>query len=262
VITHKTNLTPQIGYNEGIDWASSEFFLLLDADDVIAPGSLPRALSVLSADRNIAFAHGRGIDAEHPAEAIAAQQEKTPGADWRVSTGSEFIRKVCRTGLCIVSATTVVRRTDMQKAIGYYPLELRRAIDLNMWLRLATLGHVAETNALQGVQRCHAGQLSAFYRDNLICDFIELLNNFEHFFSNEGSRIEHSRAMRRAAARKIASNAFVASAKRLAKGRVKESHELFDFALDTWRKFRFPPAGAVSIPYPLRVLTTEQKESV
>jgi hypothetical protein len=236
VLAFKTNLGQHASYNAGIDWASSELFMISDADDVLAPGCLPRAAAVLSADGSIAFAHGRELETNTPAEMLAKLAGQVQPADWQISKGRDFIDRMCRAGNNIVGTTTVVRRTSMQKMAGYYPRELERAIDVNMWLRLATLGHVAETKAVQAIRRRHQHQLSEFYRGKLICDFIELLNNFDHFFAHEGGSIQGSRDARRAVTRKIASNAFVASAKRLLKGRVAESGELLDFAFDAWRR--------------------------
>jgi hypothetical protein len=105
---------------------------------------------------------------------------------------------------------------------------------------------VAETEAIQGIRRRHANQLSEFYRDRLVCDFMELSNNFEHFFNNEGGSIQGSNDARRTATRKIASNAFVASAKRFLKGRVAESGELINFAFTAWRRSQDDPPFVVS----------------
>src|SRR5262245_3553031 len=44
VAAHSHNVGPTASYNEGIDWASAEYFVLLDADDLLAPGCLARAL--------------------------------------------------------------------------------------------------------------------------------------------------------------------------------------------------------------------------
>ena len=236
--SHKRNLGQHVSYNEGIDWASSELFMILDADDVIMPGCLSHAAVVLSSDHNIAFLHGKGCESECPMAVIAEQVDNIGPETWRVCSGLEFIDRVCRTGRCIVGPPTVVRRTSMQKMIGYYPLKLERAIDLNMWLRLATVGNVAETTALQGIHRRHINQLSTFYRDNLIRDFVALYDNFEHFFMNEGAKIQGALAARNVAGRTIAGNAFVAAVKRLLKGRVTESGELFEFAYGTWCKSR------------------------
>jgi glycosyltransferase involved in cell wall biosynthesis len=242
VVRYKTNRGQQAGYNHGIEWASSEFFMILDADDVMAPGCLSPAIAMLSADQSLAFAHGKEVETHFPLAVIHNLDRKIQPNNWRVSRGREFIDRVCKAGNNIVGTTTVVRRTSMQKIIGYYPPELEHANDLNMWLRLATLGGVAETRAVQGIRRRHANQVSAFYREKLICDFHELLNCFEHFFMNEGGMIQGSQVARRTAVRKIASNALVASLKRFLKGRAAESGDLFEFALSTWRKFGAPPA--------------------
>ncbi|MGH6825800.1 glycosyltransferase family 2 protein [Methyloceanibacter sp.] len=246
ILAYKTNRGQHASYNAGIDWASSEFFMILDADDVMAPGCLSRVRDVLSADQSIAFAHGKELETDVPAAILATLEGKAQPRDWCISRGRDFIDAMCRAGNNIVGATTAVRRTSMQKIIGYYPPELERANDLNMWLRLATLGNVAETKAIQGIRRRHAKQLSEFYRDRLICDFMELFNNFEHFFRNEGGLIRGTCEARRSAKRKIASNALVAGVKRFLKGRVAESGELFDFALHAWRRSPDDPPFAVS----------------
>jgi hypothetical protein len=118
-----------------------------------------------------------------------------------------------------------------------------------MWLRLATLGSVAKTTAIQGIHRRHTNQLSTFYLDHLVRDFVVLLDNFEHFFMNEGAKIQGALAARHVASRTIAGNAFVAAVKRLLKGSVTESGELFEFAYGTWRKSR----GCGTTPLPLSV---------
>lgn len=246
IMTFKTNRGQHASYNAGIDWASSELFMISDADDVLAPGCLSRAVDVLSADQSIAFAHGKELETNAPAEILAKLTGQVEPTDWQISQGRGFIDRMCRAGNNIVGTTTVVRRTSMQKMAGYYPLELERAIDVNMWLRLATFGQVAETEAVQAIRRRHPSQLSEFYRGKLICDFVELYNNFDHFFRNEGALIQDSRDARRTAKRKIASNAFVASAKRFLKGRAAESGELFNFAFAAWRRSQDDPPFVVS----------------
>ena len=112
-----------------------------------------------------------------------------PDAEWRVSTGTEFIRRLCSKGYNFVANPTVVRRTRIQKSIGYYDPDLTYANDMNMWLRLATRGKVAETSAVQGIRRVHPGQMTQAYRETPVIDLIEHLNNFEHFFRHEGGAV-------------------------------------------------------------------------
>jgi glycosyltransferase involved in cell wall biosynthesis len=262
ILAYKTNRGQHAGYNAGIDWASSEFFMILDADDVLAPGCLPRAVDVLSADPSIVFAHGKELETDQPAAIHAELDGRIQPANWHVAPGKDFIDRMCRAGNNIVGATTVVRRTSVQKSVGYYPAQLERANDLNMWLRMATLGKVAETEAVQGIRRRHANQLSEFYRDRLVCDFMELSNNFEHFFRNEGGSIQGSDEARRVAKRKIAGNALVAGVKRFLKGRVAESGELIDFAFNAWRRSPEAPPFVVSGPDHSYASSSPQREFI
>ena len=58
VIAHSVNRGHTSSYNEGIDKASAEYFLILDADDLLAPGALARALAVLENNPGVCFAYG------------------------------------------------------------------------------------------------------------------------------------------------------------------------------------------------------------
>src|SRR5687768_3126879 len=58
VVVHRHNVGATASYNEGIDWASAEYLVLLDADDLLAPGCLARALPFMKAHRNVSFTYG------------------------------------------------------------------------------------------------------------------------------------------------------------------------------------------------------------
>src|SRR5437763_7992755 len=49
VIRHTTNKGHINTYNEGIDWASADYMLLLSADDYLLPGALARATNLMDA---------------------------------------------------------------------------------------------------------------------------------------------------------------------------------------------------------------------
>ena len=166
VAAHKSNLGQQASYNEGIDWASADYFMILDADDLLAPGCLQRALSVLDRDPSLVFCHG--VERQMVGGTMPAFDTAVPaqGADWQIVSGTDFIRTLCAKGYNLVGNTTVIRRTGAQKEIGYYVPYLKYANDMNMWLRLALLGNVAETKVVQGIRRIHSGQMTEFYREN------------------------------------------------------------------------------------------------
>ena len=59
---HERNIGHIPTYNEGlIGWASSDYSLLLSADDVVAPGALARAAHVLDRHPDAGLAYGMGV---------------------------------------------------------------------------------------------------------------------------------------------------------------------------------------------------------
>lgn len=235
IISHKSNLGQQASFNEAIEWASADYFMTLDADDVLAQGCLARAIPIMDRDPNLVLCHGveRCIVGEIPPD--LDRSDETQDANWRISTGIDFIRRLCSKGYNFIGNTTVVRRTSAQKTIGHYDTSLKYANDMNMWLRLATLGNVAETRAVQGMRRIHSGQMTEFYRDNPELDLVEHLNNFKHFFLHEGAEIPNSANEYRTVVKRIAFNAvYMGVVTLLPKGRVIPSLKCLGFAVRTY----------------------------
>jgi glycosyltransferase involved in cell wall biosynthesis len=234
IIAHERNLGPIASFNEGIDWVTADYLMTLDADDLLAPGCLKRAKSILDADQSIAFCHGRereiSSDGTIANEIVGEQSD----AEWRVSSGQEFIRKLCSKGYNFVANPTVVRRTAIQKSIGYYDPDLTYAVDMNMWLRLATRGKVAEMSAVQGIRRVHPGQMTQVYRETPVVDLIEHLNNFEHFFRHVGRELPSVRSDRAKVVRRIASNGLYMAGMLMLARRPQQSLRCIRFSLTTY----------------------------
>lgn len=189
------NIGPHACYNSGVDWASADYFFLLDADDLLTPGSLERGVTIMEQNRDIAFSYSAelfmGLDGEaHVPPSIPAK----PVA-WQVTPGAEFVRERCRDPRNIVGAPTVLRRTSAQKQIGHYRASLPYTDDLEMWLRLATVGDVAEANTPQGIRRVHGAQASEAYREVPARDFVERVAAFDSFFATEGAAMAGARDM-------------------------------------------------------------------
>src|SRR4051812_11018034 len=72
---HTVNRGHIATYNEGLmEWAESDYCVLLSADDLLTPGSLARAVAVMEAHPQIGFVHGRFIPLE---DGNAARQPST-----------------------------------------------------------------------------------------------------------------------------------------------------------------------------------------
>ena len=162
VIVHSANRGHIATYNEGINWACGDYFLLLSADDLLTPGALARAVALMEQHPEISFTHGREIiiPPNLPPSDCCAQQESP---QWHISAGSVFIEQLCSRATNTIGTATVVVRTSAQKNAGHYRSDLPHAGDLEMWLRLAMLGNVANTSHFQGMRRVHGSNMSAFY---------------------------------------------------------------------------------------------------
>jgi glycosyltransferase involved in cell wall biosynthesis len=230
VIAHHSNVGAAASYNEGIDWASAEYFVLLDADDLLAPGCLARALPFMDAHRDLSFTYG--IEAfRYPDGTMQVHPRHSEHAQWQISTGREFIQEICRTPRNYVGAPTVVRRTSAQKRAGHHRPELPYTDDLEMWLRLASVGSVGSITTVQGIRRLHDLQMSTDYRSKMVRDFTEREAAFESFFRNEGRSVPGADRMLKQAKRSLGEHAYWSAVSHLFRGHAREAGQLLKFCL-------------------------------
>lgn len=160
---HRTNVGNIDTYNEGIDWATADYLLILSADDYLLPGSLLRAASVLAAHPEVVLTCGHA--------AVAYEDKVSPSippqgdmANYRVMTGQDFIMAVCaNSSHNPIWTPTAVVRTAAQQRVGGYSKTLPHAGDLHMWLRLARIGSVAILDCYQAVYRRHGSNMHNSY---------------------------------------------------------------------------------------------------
>jgi GT2 family glycosyltransferase len=231
LVAHAKNLGANASYNEGIDWAIADYFLLLDADDLLPPGALGRAVAVLDERPDIAFTFGKQILAGSEVEPKASHFGDHSNT-WQVCSGLAFIRHLCRTGANPVGASTVLRRTSIQKQAGYYRPELPYTDDMELWLRLACLGNVAKTSAAQAIRRKHPKQHSSHYESIFIRDFHERDKAFKSFFANEGRQLPRASELEEQASRSLGDHAYWSAVSHIVRGQVDLGAELFRYASD------------------------------
>jgi glycosyltransferase involved in cell wall biosynthesis len=230
LIAHPRNVGATASYNEGIDWASAEYFVLLDADDLLAPGCLARALACMQAHPEVGFTYG--IEALRLADGtLQVHPEHSEQAPWRISSGSRFIGDICRFPRNYVGAPTVVRRTSVQKRIGHYRPSLPYTDDLEMWLRLASAGDVGSISTVQGIRRIHGLQMSEGYRANMVRDFTEREAAFVSFFRNEGCSLPDAGGLLKLASRRLGEHAYWSAVSHLIRGHARDAAQLIRFCL-------------------------------
>jgi glycosyltransferase involved in cell wall biosynthesis len=164
VIRHSTNKGHITTYNEGIEWASADYMLLLSADDYLLPGALSRATDLMEAHPEVGLTFGNVIEltdngTETPVGSII---NPTNSPDKRILEGRELIELTGAEGNQVVTCSAVVR-TKLQKHLGGYREELPHAGDVEMWLRFAANASVGYIFAYQGVYRRHNASMSGAY---------------------------------------------------------------------------------------------------
>jgi hypothetical protein len=163
VIRHSTNKGHINTYNEGIEWASADYMLLLSADDYLLPGALSRATDLMDAHPEVGFTFGNAIELSDSGKETPIKNliEGTNDSDKRILEGREFIELSGADNL--VATCSAVVRTDLQKRLGGYRHALPHAGDMEMWLRFAAHAAVGFIFAYQGVYRCHSANMSTRY---------------------------------------------------------------------------------------------------
>jgi glycosyltransferase involved in cell wall biosynthesis len=180
-------------YNEGIEWARADYFLIISADDWLLPGSLARVAKVFKTHPEVAFLHG--IAAVATGTDIRPSLPSQPETlDYAVVTGQSFIEAACSdSAKNPVWTPTAVVRTSLQKSMGKYCAELPHAGDLHLWLRLACHGSIAKINAFQAVYRKHDSNMHRSY-----CKLKNLRQHllaFESVFAEYADQISNREAL-------------------------------------------------------------------
>ena len=238
VICHETNVGPNASFNEAIDLARAEYFLILCADDLLTPDTLRHGLAFLDANPKAAFALGANADMWQGGE-LPRQQ-----GGGMLMDGAAFIE---RSSLAMgngIPAHALLARTTAQKAAGYYRASLPFCDDLELALRLALAGDVAELAMPIAVRRIHSSNLSASTWNDRLLVLREREKAFESFFANEGASMPNRPRLNRIVKQRLGEAAYWSALSHFARRRAPEGTELLRFALSLNPKSRFfPPLG-------------------
>jgi glycosyltransferase involved in cell wall biosynthesis len=235
LVVHDRNAGHIATYNEGLAAAVGEYFVLLSADDYLAPGSFARATALLDTHPSVGFAYGNAVRFRSAPERKAIEEV----SGWTIWNGLDWIANRCRTGTNRVSSPTVVMRTSVQQAIGDYRAELPHSGDMEMWLRAAA---VADVGIVEGADQ-------AFYRrhDDSLRSVLcvgptdDLRARHDAFASVLGpsSTVPGAEALYRQACRGLARSALMSALG--SNGRPEVADEFEAFALELWPDLRRSP---------------------
>jgi glycosyltransferase involved in cell wall biosynthesis len=237
VIAHVKNQGHIKTFNEGIEWAEGDYFLLLSADDLLVPGAFDRAIRVMDANPDIVMTYGECVAwYDHlPLPPIEAASPFT----W---SRTNLVRDMCAIASNFVPTPTAIVRTSSQKAIGGYLPTLPHAGDLEMWLRFAAHGGVARIHSLQAIYRKHASAMSNPYWGNILSDYRQRKSAFDTFFDQYGDHIPGLASLRKTTDRVQANKAFQSGLGYMRRGRIGGGFQLLRWAMSMDRRLRyFPP---------------------
>jgi len=249
VIAHPANVGLVASINEGIDEARADYFMILCSDDVLAPGSLKRAISIMEEHPAVTVAQGRAHVAIDDIEPVGAPIEAPVGPApaeppaWTIVSGTDYVEHICRRPRHRPVGFIVVR-TAAQKRAGHYSKNLPFTCDLEMLMRLAVLGDVAETSAVQGIRREHRANISSAYWQDFRLRLEAVHAAVETFLSAGGMGRSRSARLLALARVSLAGDAYWSAVSHLVRGRHREAFDLFGFAFDLLPRLAIlPPIG-------------------
>ncbi len=200
---HPQNIGHIATYNEGIDWVSADYMLLLSADDMITPGSLERAARLLDRHPEVGFVHGKTIRTLNPEQRGFVD---TGDDGWTIVPGLDRISQICETGEDVVETPSAVVRTPLQKRLGGYRKELTHSGDMEMWLRFATHGAIGYIHSHQALHRMHPTNMHHAYFG--IPEIRQAKAAFDTVFQEHGDRIPNKDELLRRAYAGLGRRAF------------------------------------------------------
>ena len=190
-------------YNEGLEWASGDYTVLLSADDMLTPGALSRAARLLDTTPGVGFVFGdhvRLMDGLGPSRPGPTARQCTP----RIWDGAQWISAVCREGSTFIRSPEVVVRTQLYKALGGYRPELPHTADVEMWLRLAAHADVGQLDADQAVYRIHGNNMHSALAPTALQSLGHWKAAFETFFAHHHHHVRDSAELEKRASATLA----------------------------------------------------------
>jgi glycosyltransferase involved in cell wall biosynthesis len=228
---HTVNKGHIYTYNEGIDWASADYTMILSADDYLLPDALARAATFMDAHSNVGFIFGAAIELH--ADGTTSLPDSAPDSNqkdgWSILNLSEFIRLSGASN--IVRTPTAIVRTQLQKRLGGYRYELPHSGDMEMWLRLASEASVGVlAGYTQAVYRRHHSNMSLGY--TRLSDLQQRRAALDIFFQSRSHAVSNADLVRRSLFWLLGCDAVGAASAAFNEGDTGLSEQLANFAIE------------------------------
>ena len=228
VVAQETNQGPVATFNRGLDFVTGEFLIRLDADDMLTPGSVRRAVALARRHPSVGLVYGHPL---HFTDEPPVPRSRV--RSWTIWPGLHWLADRCRNGLNVITSPEVLMRTSVVDRLGgQQPLVY--AHDMEMWLRISAFCDVGYVKgADQAWHRDHSESLTARLIDTLR-DLHERRAAFDVLFAGPAGSIPEAAALHRLARRAIARDALAQACYLYERGKVTDEMvtALVDLARD------------------------------
>lgn len=219
-------------FNRG--WAAStgEYVVKLDADDLLAPGALARAVALLEAYPNVGLVYGHPhhfSSPEPPGGRVATVR-------WDVWDGAVWLEERCRLGVSAITNPEMVLRSSLLGELGPMDPTVPFAPDMEISLRVAAVSDVGYVRgADQALHREHVNSMSETEGAGVLVDLQARDDAFRSALEKIAHRIPNVTQLDELARRALARDALrFASAAQDARGEWGASVSLLEFAERTY----------------------------
>lgn len=213
-------------FNAGWRASRGEFVVKLDADDLLAPGGLSRAVALFEAHPSVGlvYGHPRHFSTEVPPVA------RLNAVQWTVWSGREWLAERCRLGVSAITNPEMVLRSSILADLGPMDPTVPYAPDMEISLRLATVSDVGYVGgADQALHREHAASMSETDGSGILVDLRARAAAFERALGTAEPTAGHS--LEQTARQALAADALRFATAALDRGRSgDEIGELVTFA--------------------------------
>ena len=181
VIRHAENSGLVAAVNTGVTHARGRAWMHLDADDVLTPGALHRAVAVLDAHPQVGFVYGRPLFFDDGDPLPHPHLELDGVSLWR---GRDWFEGRCRSSRSVIASVEIVVRTTALREVGGMA-PLKHTHDFELWARLAARWEVAHLDGVhQGFHRTHGVNMSGPRMDTPWYDTYDRAEGFATLFDS------------------------------------------------------------------------------
>jgi Glycosyl transferase family 2 len=259
VVAHELNQGPVATFNHGLERVTGEYVIRLDADDLLTPGSVARAVALLERFPGVGMAYG------HPLHFVGDElpPARTAADGWTIWPGTEWLWRRCALGVNCITSPEVVMRASVVAVVGGQK-ELAHTHDMEMWMRISAVSDVGHVDgADQAWHRDHEASRSAVDVD-LLTELEERRDAFDVLFAGPEVALPDGDELRGLAHRALAVDALERACRAYDRNAVAERpvDELVRFALEVYpgaeelpqwralrRRRRLGPAWSSKMPW-------------